>query len=169
MNDELVNAITQNLAELYRRMDANDIVTEPVKTALCKACKAVNADFYVYASGVERPPSAGGEWLFDVICLSYDNHNYLRRVPLVAESEWGRESQVYEDFEKLLLVRADVRAMVFDGTRSPGFRQVFATFAQYIARCERSEEGDIWLFAAWTPKRFVFHRIDAFQAQRDLE
>ena len=169
MNDDLVNEVRQTLVALYRQMAPRELGTEAVKKALCEACKAINSNFYVYASGLERPPADGGEWLFDVTCLNYDSDGYLVRVPLVAESEWGTENQIYEDFEKLLLARADVRIMVFDGTRTPGYRAIFATFARYIARCERSEEGDTWLFAAWTPERFVFHRINAFQDQRDLE
>ena len=164
MNDELVEAIRRNLEEI----DSNAVDTVPVKTALCEACKTINRVF-AYSSKVERPPADGGEWLFDVTGLLYDDDGYLRRTVLVAESEWGPWKEIYSDFEKLLTARADVRVMVFDGGQNPGYREIFETFATYIARCEQSQAGDIWLFAAWTPDRFHFHRIDAFQSQRDLE
>lgn len=168
MNDELAQAIARNLAGLYKQTDPNDIGTEAVKTALCEACKTID-HVYAYASRVERPPADGGEWLFDVTGLLYDQDNYLRRTVLVAESEWGPQNEIYSDFQKLLLARADVRVMVFDGTQNPGYRAIIEIFATYIARCEQSQAGDIWLFAAWMPDGFHFHRIDAFQSQRDLD
>ena len=169
MKDELVKEVRERLDDLYRELNPNDIGTEAVKTALLKACKAIDKKFYVYASALAVPPAAGGEWLFDVTCLNYDDEDFLRRMPLVAESEWGNENDIYDDFQKLLLARADVRVMIFDGTRSPGYSAIFTSLAKYIARCERSEEGDTYLFAAWTPKKFTFHLIDAFRTQSDLE
>ena len=167
MSEDLVEAIRQNLSELFEQ-DPHDIGTAAVKTALCTACKTIDRVF-AYASQVERPPADGGEWLFDVTGLLYDDDEYLRRTVLVAESEWGPENAIYSDFEKLLTTRADVRVMIFDGRQNPGYRVIFETFSLYVARCEQSQAGDIWLFVAWMPDRFRFHRIDAFRAEHDLK
>ena len=35
-------------------------------------------------------------------------------MPLVAEIEWGNSGDVWDDFQKLLVARADVRVMIFD-------------------------------------------------------
>lgn len=164
MKNELVEAIRRSLEGI----NPDDIHTAPVKKALCEACKTIE-DVYAYASQVEHPPADGGEWLFDVTGLLYDQEGYLKRTVLVAESEWGRENEIYGDFEKLLLARADVRVMVFDGSQNPGYRAIFETLATYIARCEHSQAGDSWLFVAWMPDRLHFQRIDAFQSHVDLE
>ena len=60
-----------------------------------------------------------GEWLYDVVWLRGDWPGLGRRyriacVPLVAEIEWGNSGDVCDDFQKLLVARADVRMMIFD-------------------------------------------------------
>ena len=140
--------------------------TVEVKTALCNACRNCNTEFYLYATGVQT--AHGGEWLYDVSCLLYDENNYLKDIGLVAESEGVSKARVYEDFEKLLLVRAEVRVMVFDG-RLWTQDDRFTKFSQYIMKCERTEPGDIYLLAAWLAEGFQYCRIDAFQTQRILE
>ncbi len=149
-------------------MDPNQIGTTIVKKALCESCKAIDSNYYVYTSGLRQPSADGGEWLFDVTCLSYYYDDFLKHVPLVAESEWGTENDIYDDFQKLLLARADVRVIIFDGARSPGYRRIFSILAKYIARHEGSRDGDTYLLVAWTPDKFMFHRIDAFRSQRGL-
>ena len=142
--------------------------TKEVKTALCKACKNCNEHLALFANGVDKVVH-GGEWLYDVTCLSYDAGGYVRRIPLVAESEWGSNDDVHDDFEKLLLARADVRVMAFDGRRyGAANKDRFEKFTKYIDRCDRTETGDTYLLAAWMPDKFEYCRIDAFQAHRML-
>ena len=59
--------------------------------------------------------------------------------------------------------------MVFDGTRQPGYSELFRVFAQYIGRCAHTEVGDAWLFVAWTKERFVYHHLVAFDNQGMLD
>ena len=68
-----------------------------------------------------------------------------------------------------MLVRADVRVMVFDGGYWTDDENRFEEFARYIARCEVTEPGDTYLLAAWFPDRFEYCRIDAFQSQGMLD
>ena len=168
MSDELVEYAKCNLARLYERKKFT-IDTKDVKKELCKACKETIDDVYTFATGLSPKYAYGAEWLFDVTGLLYDKDNYISRTVLVAESEWGPELEILNDFEKLLLARADVRVMVFDGTKSPGYQEIFEKFETRINRCEQSEQGDIWFFAALMPNGWKFCRIDTFQSRRDFE
>ena len=158
MSDRLVKTIKSNLDKLYDQMNGHDINTVEVKTALCAACNK-NKKVYTFATGVDS--AHGDEWLYDVTALRYNKPkgDYIIRTVLVAESEWGCEREILNDFQKLMVARADVRVMVFDGTQKPRYRKFFKIFAKHIAKCEQSKQGDIWLFAAWMPKRWKFHRI----------
>ena len=80
--------------------------------------------------------------------LRHDNEGFFTRIALAAECEWGAQDQSYYEFEKLLLARADLRVMVFDGNRLPGYAELFRIFAQYIGWCAHTEAGDVWMFAA---------------------
>jgi len=162
----MLNHIRTRLDGLF---DLDDGVTgETVKTALCLACRDFDPTLDPYATGVDEDAAEGGEWLYDVTGLRYDDDGFLTRVALAAECEWGPQDQIYYDFEKLLLVRADLRVMVFDGSRQPGYAELFRVFAQYIGRCAHTEVGDAWLFAAWTEERFVYHHLVAFDNQGAL-
>ena len=170
--DQIVCEVRNALHELHNKQVVD--WTKEVKTALCEACKRCNQQLKLYANGVDKVVdnckiADGGEWLYDVTCLSYDAGGYIRRIPLVAESEWGSKDDVYYDFEKLLLARADVRVMVFDG-RVYGAANMdrFEEFAKYIGKCDSTETGDTYLLAAWMPDKFECCRIDAFQAHRML-
>ena len=162
MNNDLVETVMGNLAGLYEQMNGNEIDTKAVKTALCKACRKIK-NVCPFATGVEVKFIDGGEWLYDVTGLLYDNpddENYFSRTVLVAESEWGRQLEILNDFQKLLLARADVRVMVFDGTQNPGYEKLFEIFKTNIDNNQQAEPGDIWLFAAWTPENWIFHHVD---------
>ena len=171
--DRLINEMRNRLDLLFPEPDLG--WTEAVKIALCEACKACDPQCQLYASGVRRVEEEGGlanggEWLFDVTCLQYDSDGYLRRVPLVAESEWSRRiDDIYSDFEKLLVACADVRVMVFDGTIWSGDDNKFDEFSAYITKSEHAAAGDTYLLAAWLPDGFEYCHIEAFRRQRLLD
>lgn len=163
----MLNEIRTQLDGLISRGDR--VNGETVKTALCAACRDFDPDLSLYATGVDDGGANGGEWLYDVTALQYDDDDFLTRTALTAECEWGTQDEIFYDFEKLLLSRAILRVMVFDGTRQPGYDELFRIFAQYIGRYSHTAAGDAWLFAAWTVERFVYHRISAFNDQETLE
>ena len=163
MLNEIRTALDNLLAQ-----DPNDW-THGVKSAICGACLQYNPHLKVYAAGVGEDFAHGGEWLYDVSAQQYDDDGYLIRSVLAAECEWGVENEIYHDFQKLLIARADLRVMVFDGARSPGYREIFQTLTRYVCRCSHTEAGDAWLLAAWTNDGFVHHRIKALRAQGDLD
>jgi len=65
--------------------------------------------YWVYASQAENID--GGEWLFDLTWLNYSGNNLIN-VELALESEWNTNS-INDDFQKLLLARAELRVMIF--------------------------------------------------------
>lgn len=127
--------------------------TRAVKTALCRW--GLDHGFFVCAHGVadrfrESPKKKRPryEWLFDVTCLAYQG-NYLTGVPLVAECEWGDEDEIYDDFQKLLLARAEIRVMVFDAAEITS-KGKFGRFEEAVERFGIGQPGDVYLLAAYT-------------------
>lgn len=144
---------------VLRNEDGRRPWTREVKTALCRW--GLSQGFYVYAHSIrdrfrevpkKRRPQY--EWLFDVTCLTY-NGRYLDRVPLVAECEWGNEDDIYDDFEKLLLARAEIRVMVFDADQLNSENK-FRKFEKYVGRCTWTQPEDTYLLAAYTQDRDGF-------------
>ena len=174
MCENLVEAIVGNLNNLNAFAVMNQAErTMAVKTVLVQACNAID-DVATYASPEEDLEVDGAEWLYDVTALLYDIpvENCFSRTVLVAECEWGSQLEILNDFQRLLLARADVRVMVFDGTRNPGYQEMFENFGIKIANNTQAQLGDIWLFAAWTiDEGWVFRRIDvgAFLNVQDIE
>lgn len=170
MKERIVDAVRRELDEL----DANAVSdwTKEVKTALCNACREALKDtgqqVKLFASGV-ADATDGGEWLFDVTCLLYGDDGFMCRAPLVAESEWGLRSEVGDDFEKLLLARADVRVMVVDRNYWDSTEDVAAELARYVAAHEKGTPTDTYLLAAWTREGFEYRVIDGDGSVRTLE
>ena len=168
MIERLVGTIMTNLNNLGGFANMTQAQrTFAIKTELVEACNNIDVDFDVaatYASPMEDFNVNGAEWLYDVTALLYDIpvENCFSRTVLVAECEWGNEENIMIDFQKLLLARADVRVMVFDGTWPPGYQELFTIFQNNIANNKQAQLGDIWLFATWTvDEEWKFRRIDA--------
>ena len=105
-----------------------------------------------------------GEWLYDVTCLKYENPwPTQQKVLLVAEVEWGggdSHAAVLDDFAKILVVRAEMRVMVYHKAHVP-----IKELAGYIHQCGDTQPGDTYILAAFgdppdTP-RIVYYQIDA--------
>ena len=79
---------------------------------------------------------------------------------MAAECEWGHERAVYNDFEKILIARADVRVMVFDGARLQDDDK-FREMETFIRRYRHTQAGDTYLLAARSGNGFEFRRITA--------
>lgn len=157
--------------------------TDQVLTDLC--AWGLKRGFWVGARGMnelarECPERVRSEFLYDLTCVKR-NGDWLKRVPLVAESEWGNPKCIEYDFQKLLLARADVRLMVFNGNHyrtdyqsSEGKTSIdsggLEKFVKYITECEQTRKGDTYLFAARLHEdkngkpvnhRFDYHRFTA--------
>ena len=132
---EIMRAVQDGLNSLRVDKSWTDVDWTPaVKTKLCKigqdrfGCKVGERN------GLEWPATA------------------LIEAPLVAECEWGRGKNleyIVEDFEKLLLARADVRLMIFDGNHKPGSKEIAERLAGKVREFNGSRAEDAWLLAAW--------------------
>ena len=69
--------------------------------------------------------------------------------PLAAECEWGNEGDIEDDFEKLLLARAGIRLMIFNGFHEAGSKEIAARLARKVREFNGSRAEDAWLLAAW--------------------
>ena len=152
---EIMRAVREGLNSLEVAKDkSNTEWTKAVKTELCKigqdrfGCK-------VCASGVDKADF--GEWLYDVTWLEYEKNDRgelvnLVDAPLVAECEWGNKGDIKDDFEKLLLARAGVRLMIFDGNYElcePCSEEIAKRLAEKVREFKGSHAEDVWLLAAW--------------------
>ena len=92
-----------------------------------------------------------GEWLYDVTWLDYEKSGSgeLVDAPLAAECEWGNEGDIEDDFEKLLLARAGIRLMIFNGFHEAGSKEIAERLARKVREFKGSRAEDAWLLAAW--------------------
>ena len=134
--------------------------TPAVKTKLCKIGQKFGYKVGARADEVDEADRDYGEWLYDVTWLEYERERdglkwpatALIEAPLGAECEWGRGKNleyIVEDFEKLLLARADIRLMIFDGNHKPGSKEIAERLAGKILEFNGSRAEDAWLLAAW--------------------
>ncbi len=97
-----------------------------------------------------------GEWLLDMTWLDADE-NYLYRVVLALESEWDATGAI-DDFQKLLVCRADHRVMVLVAPNRGSSSTAIAKLVAQIENFRDTCHGDRFLFACWydPDKRFAF-------------
>ena len=74
----------------------------------------------------------------------------LKSAPIVAECEWGTLGAVKDDFEKLLLARATVRVMVFNGMYREIGTEAFANkICGWVGAFEGNQKGDTYLLVGY--------------------
>ena len=130
---------------------ANAHWTSGVKNAL--RCTGMCFGYEIYATinnnllpdelQQEYEPPNAGEWLYDV-CLSDVSQNNHWHMAVVAECEWGNREFIKEDFEKLLVARACLRVMIYNGSNI-GARE----FCQWVDLHEGTQAGDTYLLAEY--------------------
>ena len=144
---QIMRAIREGLDSLDRiESDSDTVWTKAIATKLCKIGQGFG--FQVGAE-VEEANRNWGEWLYDVTWLEYDAGRVVA-APLVAECEWKGFEDVKDDFDKLLLARASVRLMIYDGnSKRRGSRGVAEELARRVREFTDSRAEDAWLLAAW--------------------
>lgn len=149
-SDHIVRLIQHRLDTLNIKADAPTREwTAAVKTRLCETGGMFGYWVGARADEVAENKRDGGEWLYDVVWLDYEG-DFLISVPLVAECEWNPHIDwIEEDFQKLLLARADVRVMVFTGNEPENSREIATNLIGQIGRFRETLDGDTWLLAAW--------------------
>jgi hypothetical protein len=102
------------------------------------------------------------EWLYDLIWYREGLDGHLAEVYLVLESEWGKtQSDIKFDFEKLLLAKATLKVMVFQGSEQdiPGL----LTFLERgVQAFQKSAAGETYILFAFNidAHKFVVRQID---------
>ena len=148
---EIMRAVRDGLdnLEVVKPWTTDTEWTKAVKTKLCEIGREFGCK--VCASGVEKAARDYGEWLYDVTWLDYEKSGQgeLVDAPLVAECEWGNFDAIVEDFEKLLLARADVRLMIFTGSNQAKSGKIAERLARKVSEFKGSRAEDAWLLAAW--------------------
>ena len=93
----------------------------------------------------------GGAWI-------ENEFGWTIRQPLILESEWDRsDAGLKDDFQKLMVSRADLRLMVFQRATELEAKKAMS-FLEDGARHGISQNGDCYLLACWCNdrKNFVF-------------
>ena len=165
--DKIIQALLKEFKNLERTDTSSwetDQWNHAVLTPLCSLGRQNKC--YVYASSkvVDEQNKDGGEWLYDVTWCEYDENDFLTSVPVVAECEWRNLGDIKDDFEKLLLARAAVRVMVFDGRYCKNGAEALANkFCDWVGAFEGSQKGDTYLLVAYeeviTPWNFRYFNI----------
>ena len=104
---EIMSEVREGLDNLEVTLrDGDRIWTKVVLTKLCEIGRGFRFHVCANKGKVDKANRDYGEWLYDVTWLKYDCNYRVIDVPLVAECEWGRLENIYDDFDKLLLARA---------------------------------------------------------------
>lgn len=114
--------------------------------------------YRVYAQG--NPPNTHGpSFLYDLCWLKYDQHTCLKRCGLILECEWGNARQIDDDFQKLLIGRADLKVMVFQRRTDARVKELFTEMARWIDRFDQAIPGENHLMCGWSfeSRDFQFH------------
>lgn len=91
----------------------------------------------------------------------YEPTDYLLRVPLVMESEWDNKREILDDFEKILMARADLRVMIFQDD-DHSVDDITTYLRTYIRRFRPRRVADRYLFCGYINARnkFQFALVD---------
>lgn len=131
----------------------NDWWTNSVKNKVAVAVRNKNEVYKIYASGCNEGIADGPEWLYDLTCR--EENDYLKNIPLVLESEWGKQTDIVYDFKKLVVARADHRIMVFSvkSNKNENWNnkkeEMIKNLLKHVNNFKHSKIGDRYMFACW--------------------
>ena len=142
--------------------------TRKITERLCDAGKQKSLRVSAHGQG-----NGWGEWLYDVCWLGYaetgssssPKHlvdpelDFLKQAVLIVESEFGNLGDVRDDFHKLVVGRALVRCMIFDG-RKPDGLEIAEWLSEMVNAFSGTEPEDFYLLAAYTDEGFRYWHID---------
>jgi len=117
--------------------------TKNLKNAL--ATLGQNHGFRAYASSAELANQ--GEWLFDLTWAD-EPAGFLRSIPLALEMEWN-PGGVDDDFQKLVVARAQHRAMLFSFPPGSSRRLFIDKLLKNVQTFTLSSHGDRYLLGGW--------------------
>jgi len=102
------------------------------------------------------PSSCNCGWLYDLVWYENDASGQLKSVPLVLESEWGKQyHKIKYDFEKLLVAKATYKVMVFQAC-GDRMRDYFKRMKAGIQAFGGPKGNETYLLACFDERRWVF-------------
>lgn len=128
--------------------------------------------------GLDTTPSEKhnwGEWLFDQCWVDARKDDYTGWVfngfYLALESEWGTNYwELCADFDKLMIVRAPVRVMIFQNFKDHDVKNIAIKLAKRANAFSGSQTGDTYLFAGYNNDtgRFEFFTYSVGDSEPQL-
>lgn len=85
----------------------------------------------------------------DIVYADLNQEGWIRAIPLVMECEWGEEGDVWDDFQKLLIIRAGIRVMIFAANSRDEVLRLVSKFCEWIENFRLSQGGDRYLSASY--------------------
>ena len=111
--------------------------------------------YKIFTSGLQGADS--GEWLFDVCLARWPTGQGLEELALVLESEWiQKDWEIDNDFLKLVIARADSRAMIFQANTLERAKDHFVRLRNLAESFPASRRGDQYLLSCWIAKTRKF-------------
>lgn len=175
-------SIQESLRRVFKDLNGtragNRKWTQAVKTELCRIGNAKG--LYTCARDVIESQRSHGEWLWDVSWLRYRRRppgaqaladpelDYLNEAVLIVECEWWTYKaedrlnlgDIRDDFQKLLVGRAQVRCMIWDDNRREDDRSVVDWLCGMIRACSATGADDFYLLVRYTAGGFQFWTIE---------
>ncbi len=106
-----LNSLGHNL--LSKEKKERTAWTNEIKQFFLKYFKSKNSELTVCFGGNDHTNKDCGEWLYDISALKLtDDCEDLISVDTIIESEWGNETDIKEDFQKLLQAKAKHKIMI---------------------------------------------------------
>jgi hypothetical protein len=104
------------------------------------------------------------EWVYDLCWREFDEDGLVLNVPLAMECEWHRGySELLDDFQKLLVARADHRVFLCE-QESGDWADCVAQLIKQICCYGGTKNGDRYLFGSWTSDGWQFQQYIALPA-----
>ena len=137
--------------------------TDTIMSALCAAGQTLG--YYVCTSRVANADQ--GEWLFDQVWMTR-TQGPLERIGLAVECEWSRDQrEIFYDFRKLLVARADVRLMIFQALTAQAVQDRFDQLRAETQGFTQHQSGDYYMLAGYDMAEGRFLR-DGFRINDTL-
>jgi hypothetical protein len=112
--------------------------------------------FGVRADGCSEADT--GKWLFDLVWVEKQTETErLTRLPLAMQFEWGRELEgIVDAFEKLLVVKAGHKVIVFQGSSRDAVHNVMMILVDRIRSFQPLSSDERCLLAGYSFDKQVF-------------
>jgi hypothetical protein len=137
--------------------------TQVIKAQLCKLA----ADHGAQVCANRCTGAYWPEWLYDVVWLRVDEAPLSTMIldsPFVAEIEWSADGAVRDDFQKLLLSRADTRLMVFQAWDEARAKKIMDELVEQVKAYARTRDDDRYIFAGYGSRTRHFYYRDYLHA-----